>query len=144
MGTTATIVTHNQKNMDISAVPKWFSWDFDFNNDLNAADSDVIDLLTLPVGAVIHDQKVVCNLAQTNATTFRLQLMLETLTTIFYVGTADNGSSLITDLVEAIGHTGFPLAAADNLQAKFTITGDAMDLGPKYRVSVLVSRTQRP
>ena len=143
MGTTATVVTHNQKNLDISAVPTWFSWDFDFNNDLNSGNA-AIDLLSLPVGAIIHDQKIVCNLAQTNGTTFRIQLMLETLTTIFYVGTADNGSSLITDVVEAIGHTGFPLAAVDTLQAKYTITGDAMDLGPKFRVSALISRTQRP
>ena len=145
MTTAATSCTHNQLNMDISTTPKWFSWDFNCINDIDAADSPTYDLLSLPIGSIIHDVVLTCKLEDTGATTTRQNLLLETLTTNFYPGTADNpGVTGVTDVVEMTGSKDFPLAAADVLQTTITVVGDATSVGAESRVSVLVSRNQRP
>lgn len=135
-------------NLDIGSTPAWHV--FDVAIDAGADQTLETDLITLPVGTVIIDQKIQCIVAEAGATSTVMHLRLETGPIVLLTGTADNMGSIssgATEVKELELPSTFPtatgLATANVLQAQSVCVGTSTT-GGTGRISVLMFRIKRP
>jgi len=138
--------TNYTPNQDIGAYPAWHSVMFDV---ATATDADEdFDIMTLPIGTIIHDWKLVCTLAQTGATSVTAKLMLPTLAVYPSAVTTDNlGTIGVTNVGEMVVGTSttswFPLLAADTWRIRVNTVDESATVS-QGRMGLLISRPDRP
>lgn len=144
--TGAYTLTDYTPKLDIGEIPQWHC--FEVQAGVGTDCTEDVPLKALPVGTIVHDFVLSCTLSDVGATTTAGTLMLETLGVDLHTETADNmGAIGVTEVEEIIVGTSttswFPLAAADELRLLITTAGTSTT-GGKARISVLLSRANRP